>query len=361
MAVDGAIALPGREEAGGVDLVRFAQTLSAASTLGQLRRGFALGFGRLVGVSMCGWDLADPDTGRPSLDAKAHISDAFVVAYNRHAGEVDPVLAAAQETGQAAYNLDLMSAEEWRESAIYRLAYRMHGMRHVVTAPVPSAGRIAGNLHFGTADPEHDFVADDLRMADAIAALLGSTLAGIERWQRVEQDRDRALAALEMMGTPIAVCEPRSTELQLNDGARRLLADVVDADEGLHRLLARSPDQSGFSRRIEVELVSGEHATVHGHTSPVRGRDGGLVSVLELEHESPRVAPGALAPLTPREREVATLVIDGLSDREIASRLILSRHTVSQYVKRIYRKLEVDSRVALTRVLLGPRGADRRR
>ena len=50
---------------------------------------------------------------------------------------------------------------------------------------------------------------------------------------------------------------------------------------------------------------------------------------------------------------MATLVVDGLTDREIAERLYLSRHTVSQYVKRIYRKLGVDSRVMLTRLLLG--------
>ena len=46
------------------------------------------------------------------------------------------------------------------------------------------------------------------------------------------------------------------------------------------------------------------------------------------------------------------MVVDGRSDREIAERLYLSHHTVSQYVKRIYRKLDVGSRVALTRLLL---------
>jgi DNA-binding CsgD family transcriptional regulator len=56
--------------------------------------------------------------------------------------------------------------------------------------------------------------------------------------------------------------------------------------------------------------------------------------------------------LTPRERDVARYVVDGLSDREIAERLYLSPYTVSQYVKRIYRKLDVPSRVALTRLLL---------
>jgi DNA-binding CsgD family transcriptional regulator len=57
---------------------------------------------------------------------------------------------------------------------------------------------------------------------------------------------------------------------------------------------------------------------------------------------------------------VALRVADGLSDRQIADRLWLSPHTVRQYVKRIYRKLDVDSRVALTRLLLGQPDLHRR-
>ncbi len=78
-----------------------------------------------------------------------------------------------------------------------------------------------------------------------------------------------------------------------------------------------------------------------------------MVAALELQRERPGIEPLVLAPLTPREIEVAVLIVDGLADREIAQRLYLSHHTVSQYVKRIYRKLEVGSRVGLTRLLLG--------
>lgn len=49
--------------------------------------------------------------------------------------------------------------------------------------------------------------------------------------------------------------------------------------------------------------------------------------------------------LTPREQEVMQLVMDGISNREIAELLFLTKGTVKTYVTRIYRKLNVRSRV----------------
>jgi DNA-binding CsgD family transcriptional regulator len=53
-----------------------------------------------------------------------------------------------------------------------------------------------------------------------------------------------------------------------------------------------------------------------------------------------------LAGLTPREREVLELVADGLTNREIADRLVVSPHTVHRHVANILRKLGLPSRAA---------------
>lgn len=50
------------------------------------------------------------------------------------------------------------------------------------------------------------------------------------------------------------------------------------------------------------------------------------------------------ATLSPREREVLELCAKGYSYEEIAPLLAVSRHTVTTFVKRIYRKLQVHSR-----------------
>ena len=52
--------------------------------------------------------------------------------------------------------------------------------------------------------------------------------------------------------------------------------------------------------------------------------------------------------LTTREREIAALVASGLSNREIAARLVISKRTVDAHVSHIFVKLGLCSRVQLT-------------
>jgi DNA-binding NarL/FixJ family response regulator len=53
-----------------------------------------------------------------------------------------------------------------------------------------------------------------------------------------------------------------------------------------------------------------------------------------------------------RENEVATLVADGMSNREIARKLGIAEHTVSNYLFHIYEKLGISSRVELVLYVL---------
>ena len=57
------------------------------------------------------------------------------------------------------------------------------------------------------------------------------------------------------------------------------------------------------------------------------------------------------AGLTSREADVARLICDGLSDKEIAGRLKLSHHTVKDYLKRIYAKFRVHARAQLVSLM----------
>ena len=56
--------------------------------------------------------------------------------------------------------------------------------------------------------------------------------------------------------------------------------------------------------------------------------------------------------LAPREREVLQLIVDGLTEKEIADKLFLSFETVHSYTKYLRRKLNCHNTAALVRVAI---------
>ena len=79
--------------------------------------------------------------------------------------------------------------------------------------------------------------------------------------------------------------------------------------------------------------------------------------VVETFHRGPLVAEEE-EPLTPREREILELLVQGFRYREIAERLFISIDTVRTHIRHVYEKMHVRSRAEATLKYLGkPRGA----
>lgn len=112
---------------------------------------------------------------------------------------------------------------------------------------------------------------------------------------------------------------------------------------------------SGFvtKHKAAEELTTAVRLAVEG---------GALVSPDMLARLLPRLRQsyhGVGADLTPREREVLDLLATGLSNRQIADRLVLSARTVEKHVERLLQKTATPSRTALavlaTKTYAGPR------
>jgi pimeloyl-ACP methyl ester carboxylesterase len=102
----------------------------------------------------------------------------------------------------------------------------------------------------------------------------------------------------------------------------------------------------GLGREVAAGLADATFVPLAGNAHfPWFDDAGSVVRALRTERRpATPEAPAAL--FSRREREVLALVAQGLSDREIAEQLVLSRHTVHRHVANIRSKLGRGSRTA---------------
>ena len=93
----------------------------------------------------------------------------------------------------------------------------------------------------------------------------------------------------------------------------------------------------------------GDLETARMHFDAARAvfeRLGAAPDLVELERLMAGRNAGPLGALTDREREVLSLVASGESNRQIATGLGISEHTVARHLSNIFDKLGVASRTA---------------
>ena len=138
-------------------------------------------------------------------------------------------------------------------------------------------------------------------------------------------------------------------ELDLEANQRELLPLVTTPSLVLHRRGDRAvPIARG--REVAALLPNARFVPLSGdaHLPWVDDQRDLRRALAGFLDDAPPASPNGKSPLTARETEVLRLVASGLSNREIASSLVLSEHTVHRHVANILRKLSQSSRAAAT-------------
>lgn len=174
---------------------------------------------------------------------------------------------------------------------------------------------------------------------------------------------------LERAGDIVVVAEA-CDGVDAVEHARRLLPDVVVMDLVMPRLggLAATERLAGGPSRVLVLTMSEEDGNVFAALRAgaagylVKGAAAGEVlaavravaaghavlgpglAARALDFFSPRASAPSFPELSPREREILQHVASGLSNQEIADRLVISPVTVRNHVSSILSKLHLSNR-----------------
>jgi len=180
-------------------------------------------------------------------------------------------------------------------------------------------------------------------LAQASAATIGLPLN--RSWA------DRAAAAVALDGGDAV----RGAELALRS-AEVAAAAGGPIEAALSRALAgRALAQAGDRDRAVAELQ--QAAAALAETGAERDRDAAERELRQLGQRVQRRPQRAAAPgegveaLTPRELEIARLIVDRRTNRQIAEELFLSPKTVETHIRNIFGKLGADSRVEVARIV----------
>jgi DNA-binding NarL/FixJ family response regulator len=128
---------------------------------------------------------------------------------------------------------------------------------------------------------------------------------------------------------------------------RVLILTTFDLDEYVFGALRAGASGFMLKDRPPEELLSAIRVVAAGEALLAPNVTHRLIEHFARQPDPLRPPPGALGQLTAREREVLVLVANGLSNTEIAGRLVMSVPTAKTHVSRILAKLAARDRAQL--------------
>lgn len=267
-------------------------------------------------------------------------------------GDVERALALARESAD--------HAEVDGDQLYLSLALAALGYAQLVAGDAQAAVRSLRRVReleqgMGVSDPARGRWQGDL--AEALVRIgepgEAQELINVTRVHALRLNRASVLAVLDRAEALVRAArgEHQAAQAQLVSAQERLGKLGFGLEEAraafaLARLRARERGPSGYDEAARLFrrcralpwLGQVEQAVAAGPSEPV-----------------PAAPPAVLDGLASMERQVAALVMEGATNREIAGRLFISVKTVEATLTRVYRKLGIRSRVDIVRLAAGRR------
>jgi DNA-binding CsgD family transcriptional regulator/GAF domain-containing protein len=233
-------------------------------------------------------------------------------------------------------------------STRYRAVLAPSGIPFEVRAAFVSRGRCWGAVHIARREHRHDFTSDDAAALASITATIADGIRTALRFDAARQAQDGNAPGLVVLGAHDEVELITAPAAELLGAMRSAAAETIPSPVVALAAFARSrPHDSG--RPPDAIAVPTPIGWITLHASLPEGRAEGRVAIVLERSASPQATAVRLEAhgVTAREREIAALLAQGLTNPEIATRLVLSPYTVQDHTKSLFEKTGVSSRQEL--------------
>jgi DNA-binding CsgD family transcriptional regulator len=252
---------------------------------------------------------------------------------------------------QTVSTLRMATGGDLMRSPRYREILEPKGLGHELRAVFRSGGAVWGALCLHRERRFEDFTPAHVQFFAAIAPHLAAGL-------RAALLLDTVITAPAVDGPGLLILADDLSVVATTPGAEALLDEVCDWSERLAlplavyavvtRLRALEHDAQQAASVIpyvRLRTRAGRWLALHASRLSPQESTGQIAVIIE------QAAPDAIAPfvlqayaLTPREQELAMLVLRGCSTEEISNQLCIAALTVQQHLKAIFDKIGVRSR-----------------
>ncbi|HEY2549186.1 MAG TPA: tetratricopeptide repeat protein [Streptosporangiaceae bacterium] len=216
------------------------------------------------------------------------------------------------------------------------------GARPEIARCLAGLGRIA--MDQGDLALARQRLTESIELSHAIGSRIG-VIRALEAFAALEVRAGRAERAVQLVAAAAASREAARFPPAGPARTRRILDAAGAGEPELSRLWAAGSALAGAD--AVALALDWQPAAEPARLRPAR-RSG--------RAPSPAVAPG---PLTPREREIVTLIAQGCSNKAIAEALVISPATAARHVANILGKLGFTSRAQIAAWAPGSHAADR--
>jgi DNA-binding NarL/FixJ family response regulator len=178
--------------------------------------------------------------------------------------------------------------------------------------------------------------------------LVGEAADGAEAVELARRERpDVLLMDVRMPGLDGIEATRRITASQETGDVRVLILTTFELDEYVYAALRAGASGFLLKDTRPEELFAAIRVVAAGDALLAPRVTRRLIEEFARRPEPVGLGPAALDPRTEREREVLALVARGLSNAEIAGRLVVSAATAKTHVSRVMTKLQARDRAQL--------------